>query len=83
MNWRITMSLYKKIILIILLILDAYLLYSTIGYLVLGIKTPKILGGVPTTFMGMYMMSITFFCLFAILTTIIVFLWIRFRKKSK
>ena len=58
------MPVYKKIILIVLCIIDVYLLYSTIGYLVLGIQTPKILGGVPTTFMGMYMMSITFFCIF-------------------
>lgn len=77
------MPVYKKIILIVLCVIDAYILYSTIGYLVLGIQTPKILGGVPTTFMGMYMMSITFFCIFAVLTTIIVFLWIRFKKKSK
>ena len=77
------MSVSKKIILSILLIIDAYLLYSTIGYLVIGIQTPKILGGVPTTFMGMYMMSMTFFLLLAVMTTIIVFLWIRFLKKNK
>lgn len=76
------MSVSKKIILSILLIIDAYLLYSTIGYLVIGIQTPKILGGVPTTFMGMYMMSMTFFGLFAVLTTVIVFLWIRFKRNS-
>ena len=77
------MSVSKKIILSILLIIDAYLLYSTIGYLVIGIQTPKILGGVPTTFMGMYMMSMTFFGLLAVTTTILIFLWIRFRKKNK
>ena len=77
------MSVYKKIILAVLCVVDLYLLYSTIGYLIIGIQTPKILGGEPTTFMGMYMMSITFFVLFAILTTIIVFLWIRFVKNKK
>ena len=83
MNWRIIMSVYKKIILGVLLAIDAYLLYATIGYLVLGIQTPKILGGEPTTFMGMYMMSMTFFGLLAVTTTILIFLWIRFRKKNK
>ena len=77
------MQVYKKIILTILCLIDAYFLYATIGYLVLGIQTPKILGGVPTTFMGMYMMSMTFFGLLAVMTTIIVFLWIRFAKKNK
>lgn len=77
------MSVYKKIILAVLCILDAYLLYATIGYLILAVQTPKILGGEPTTFMGMYMMSITFFVLLAILSTIIVFLWIRFKKIKK
>ena len=77
------MSLFKKILIIVLSVIDAYLLYSTIGYLVLGIQTPKILGGKPTTFMGMYMMSITFFCLFSILTTIIIVLIVRQIKKNK
>ena len=77
------MPVYKKIILGVILTIDAYFLYATIGYLILGIQTPKILGGVPTTFMGMYMMSITFFCLTAVTTTILVFLWIRFVKKNK
>jgi hypothetical protein len=76
------MLIFKRIIFVLICILDCYLLYSTIGYLILGIQTPKILGGVPTTFMGMYMMSMTFFGLFAVLTTIIVFLWIRFRRNS-
>jgi hypothetical protein len=76
------MSVFKKIILAVLVLVDTYFLYATIGYLVLGIQTPKILGGVQTTFMGMYMMSMTFFGLFAVLTAIIVFLWIRFAKKK-
>ena len=76
------MSVYKKIILVIILIIDAYLLYATIGYLVLGIQTPKILGGVNTTFMGMYMMSMTFGVIFIVTTLILVFLWIRFVKKK-
>ena len=76
------MPVYKKIILGILLLIDVYCLYATIGYLILGIQTPKILGGVGTTFMGMYIMSITFGVLMLITTLLIVFLWIRFKKKK-
>jgi len=78
------MQVFKKIIVAILCLIDSYFLYATIGYLVLGIQTPRILGGVPTTFMGMYMMSITFFCLFAVLTTIVIILTIKyFKNKNK
>lgn len=76
------MQVYKKIILGILLVIDAYFLYATIGYLILGVQTPKILGGVNTIFMGMYMMSMTFGALLIVTTLIIVFLWIRFKKKK-
>ena len=76
------MLVYKKIILGVLLLIDTYCLYSTIGYLILGINTPKILGGVGTSFMGMYIMSITFGVIMLIITLLIVFLWIRFKKKK-
>ena len=76
------MQVYKKLILGIILLIDAYFLYATIGYLILGIQTPKILGGIKTTFMGMYMMSMTFGAIFIITTLILVFLWIRFKKKK-
>ena len=77
------MSLFKKILFYTLCVIDAYFLYATIGYLVLGIQSPKILGGKPTTFMGMYMMSITFFCLFAVATIIIVIFAVKYFKNRK
>ena len=75
-----------KIILIVLLILiDAYLLYGTIGYYILGVKSPKIVGVENTTFMGMYMMSFTYCGIFLVLTFVIILLSYKFfhKKKSK
>lgn len=77
------MKTFRIVLLSVLGILDAYFLYATIGYLVLGIKTPKILGGIQTNFMGMYMMSMTFFALFVVATGVIVFIAIRMHKNSK
>ena len=77
------MKTFRIVLLSILGIVDVYFLYATIGYLVLGIKTPKILGGIQTNFMGMYMMSMTFFALFVVATGIIVFIAIKMRKDYK
>ena len=79
------MKTTKIIITSVLSLADAYVLYSTIGYLVLAIKTPKIYGSPNTTFMGMYIMSITFGIGFLVLTGLIVFLAIKLfgRKKNK
>lgn len=79
------MKTTKIIITSVLSLIDAYVLYSTIGYLILAIKTPKIYGLPNTTFMGMYIMSITFGIGFLVLTGLIVFLSIKFfgRKKIK
>ena len=79
----VDMRVFKIVLLSVLSVIDAYLLYSTIGYLVLGINTPPIIGEKNTVFMGMYIMSITFFVLFALLTTIIIILAIKFYKKKR
>lgn len=80
MNKKLT---WKIITVVILSLIDLYLLYGTIGYLILGIQTPKIVGVENTTFMGMYMMSITYFCLFAVLSVVFVFILLKFFKKRK
>ena len=79
------MKKLKIIIITLLNCINIYLLYSTVGYLILAIKTPKIYGLPNTTFMGMYIMSITFGIGFLVLTGLIVFLAIKFfgRKKIK
>lgn len=85
--WRCNVrskKFWKILLFSVIVIIDAYLLYGTIGYLILGIQTPKIVGVENTTFMGMYMMSITYFCIFAVVTAIAIVLGIKFfRKKSK
>ena len=80
---RMDMKAFKITLITILSLVDLFLLYSTIGYLVLGIKTPIIVGNYNTVFMGMYIMSMTFFALFVVLTIVIVIMSIRFLKKSK
>ena len=77
------MKAFKITLVVILSLVDLYLLYSAIGYLILGIQTPKIIGSVNTVFMGMYIMSITFSVLFLVLTTIIIIMSIKFFKKKK
>lgn len=77
------MKLFKKILFGIFCVVDLYFLYSTIGYLVLGIQTPNILGDRPTTFTGMYIMSLTFFLLTIVLTTILVVILVKYVKNKK
>lgn len=77
------MKIFKKILFSVLSLSDIYLLYSWIGYLVLGTKHPVIYGEVNTNFMGMYIMSITFFALFAVLTTILTIWLVCYIKRNK
>ena len=65
------MKAFKIILISILSLIDLYILYSAIGYLIWGANTPKIVGVENTCFMGMYIMSITYFCIFVV-TKIIV-----------
>ncbi len=67
----------------VLILIDLWLLYSTIGYYILGNNTPKIYGETTTNFMGMYIMSITFGVCFFVLTLCIVVSLIILRKKKK
>ena len=77
------MKKLKIIIITLLNCINIYLLYSTVGHLILAIKTPKITGDTPTTFMGMYIMSITFGAIFLILMSLTVFLAIKFFRPKK
>lgn len=77
------MKIFRKILFSILCVVDVHLDYSWIGYLVLGAHHPTIYGEVNTNFMGMYIMSITFFVLFAVLTVILLIWGIKYLKKRK
>lgn len=77
------MKIFKKILFGVLSLVDIYLLYSWIGYLVLGTQHPVIYGESNTNFMGMYIMSITFFILFAVLTTLLIIWLVCYIKRNK
>ena len=77
------MKAFKITLVTILSLIDLYILYSAIGYLIWGVKTPKIIGVENTCFMGMYIMSITYFCIFVVLTSVLVFLSVKFFKKKR
>ena len=73
---------FKQILLIILSLATLYTLYSTIGYLVLGIKTPHLVGATTTNFTGMFIMSATF-GIITILLVIGIILVAKWLKKDK
>lgn len=77
------MRIFKMILFWILVVVDVYSIYATIGYLVLGLQTPRILGGHQTIFMGMYLMSMTFFLVSLILTLILIPIIIKFFGSRK
>lgn len=78
------MKAFRITMLVLLSIIDTYCIYATIGYLILGIQTPKIIGNTTTTFTGMYIMATTFFLFTLIATLFIIIISIKLRKsKSK
>lgn len=77
------MKVIKRILFWALALTDIYLLYAWVGYLVLGLDHPKIYGVENTTFTGMYMMSITFFVCFAVVTTILIISMVKYFRNRK
>ncbi len=76
------MKIAKKILFSLLCIADVYCIYATIGYLVLGLKTPRILGDKETVFVGMFLMSLGF-AIVAILLTVLIIVTIIKHIKGK
>ncbi len=77
------MKVIKRILFWVLAVVDIYLLYAWVGYLVLGLDHPTIYGAENTTFTGMYMMSITFFVCFLVVTTILIVAMVKYFKNRK
>ena len=74
----------KKILFIVCCVADLYLLWLSIGFTIMGATGPKLVGMEYATFMGNYMMAITFGGLFLIATTLLVVIGIRmFKNKNK
>ncbi|MGN0961345.1 MAG: hypothetical protein ACI4PF_04010 [Christensenellales bacterium] len=77
------MKAFRITMLVLLSLIDAYCLYATIGYLIIGIQTPKIIGNTTTVFTGMFIMSGMFLLFTLIATTLIIIIAIKLRKKNK
>ena len=61
----------KKIIFAVCCVADLYLLWLTIGFTITGVTGPKLVGDEYATFMGNYMMAITFGTLFLLATAVL------------
>ena len=72
--------MFKKIVSIILYVVCGYLLYQTIGYIVLGTESPVLYNGEYAYFMGMYLMAITYGVIFLILLSIAIILTLKIKK---
>lgn len=76
------MKIFKIISLVLISIVNCYCLYCTVGYLLLGINTPKLLGNSTTYFTGSYIMSIMYFVFTIILTIITIFIIKSLKRKN-
>lgn len=76
------MHIVRKVLFWILCVIDFYLGYASVGYIIMALGTPKIVGADTTFFAGMYIMSGTFFAGFLILTALIVFFSISYFKNK-
>ena len=75
------MKAFRITALIVFSLVCLYSVYATIGYLVLGIQTPNIVGNTTTHFTGMFIMSGVFFVATIISTILIIIIAKKLRKK--
>ena len=75
--------MFKKILYILLCIVDLYLCWSAIGFTITGAASPNLIGDIKAVFMGNYILAITFGILFVILTTLLVVFGIKHIKNKK
>ena len=77
------MSKFKKIFLAVLGLVDIFILVVTIGYLIMGIKTPDTIAGRDMIFTGGYILCLTYFLIFAVVTAVFLICFLRWRKENK
>ena len=77
------MGKFKIIFLSVLGMLDIAILIITIGYLVIGIKTPNSLGGRNLQFTGSYILFFVYLIVFIAITIVFVILLIKWLNKAK
>ncbi len=75
--------MFKKILYFAFCVADLYILWLTIGFTIVGLTNPKILGDGTAMFMGNYILSITCGIIFLIATPILVIAGIKLFKKKK
>ena len=75
------MKAFRIILLIIFLLADIYCLYATIGHLIIGIKTPNLIGDTVTQFGGMYIMAGTFLVATLVCSAIVIYLAKKIKNK--
>jgi hypothetical protein len=77
------MKAFKIILLSIFGVIDVYTIYSTIGYIILGGQSPRLVGDVTTVSMGMYMLAIVFGIVSIIISIAIILIACNLSKKRK
>ena len=78
------MKIFRIILIVLFSIISAYSGYATIGYILWGGEMPTIYGtDGTTTFMGMYLMAITFGVIFIISTALLILVCVRLHKTRK
>ena len=76
------MSMIKKIFLIVLALLDVFAIIETVGYFIMGIKTPTSLAGRELFFTGAFILAAVYFLLFVVVTIIFIVCLAKWRKKK-
>ena len=77
------MRTFRIILLTILGLVDIYLAYSTIGYIVEIFEYPKLVGDDSALFCGFVIMALIFFALFIITTIIYIVILKKLLKMEK
>lgn len=74
----------KKILIIVLSIIDAFLLYYGVCHIVAGYTSPTLVGASGNAyFMGLYIMGFTFISIFAVILITIVMIALYMPSKRK
>lgn len=75
------MRLFRVLFLIIFSLGLIFSLYSTAGYIYLGLKTPHLVGANTTYFTGMFIMALVFFVISLLLLVFVIVLSKKLKKK--
>ena len=77
------MNKWKVIILCVLGIGVIVTLALTIGYLIMGINTPDALAGRALGFTGCYILSLSYFLIFTVVSAIFLLCLFKWKRKNK